>query len=129
VPIDAALVDVIDSRGGYRVFVTPEGDRKGLYVVKGTGGFFVREQQGGRSTLAFDYRIVAKPREENGTRLARVIDSAPHVDAFPGAGRKSVQRIPLPLSPEERLRREIGPRAYTDLMASLSKRFASLHSR
>jgi hypothetical protein len=35
VPIDAALADVIDLRGGYRVFVTPEGDSRGLYVVKG----------------------------------------------------------------------------------------------
>jgi hypothetical protein len=128
VPIDAALADVIDLRGGYHVFITPEGENKGLYVVKGAGGFFVREQQGGRSTLAFDYRIVAKPREENGARLAHVAEVAPHVDPRIGAGRIRSKQIPLPLSPEELLKRKIGPRAYAEIMTALNKRFASLPS-
>jgi hypothetical protein len=129
VPIDAAFADVIDLRGGYHVFVTPEGDSNALYVVKGAGGFLVREQHGGRSNMAFDYRIVAKPREEQGARLARFTDVAPHVETLPRVDRKHAQSIPLPLSPEERLKGEIGPRAYADLMTSLGKRFASLHSR
>jgi hypothetical protein len=129
VPIDAALADVIDLRGGYHVFVTPEGDSKGLYVVKGAGGFFVREQQGGRSNMAFDYRIVAKPREERGARLARVTDVAPPVDAIHDAARTSVQHLPLPLSPEERLKRKIGPRAYAEAMAALRYRLRPVASR
>jgi hypothetical protein len=129
VPIDAALADVIDLRGGYHVFVTPEGESNGLYVVKGAGGFFVREQQGGRATLAFEYRIVAKPREEIGTRLAPVTDVASPTRYLRGAGRgQTSQQIPLPLSPEELLKRKIGPRAYAELMTTLAKRFASLHS-
>ncbi len=128
VPIDAALADVIDLRSGYHVFITPEGDSKGLYVIKGSGGFFVREQQGGRSTLPFDYRIVAKPREENGTRLPRVTDVAQHVEPVTEIGLARPQRVPLPLSPEEHLKREIGTRAYAELMTTLSKRFASLRS-
>ncbi len=52
----------IDSRIGYMVFITPEGDTRGLYVTQKTpAGFVVRENQGGRSDAAFSYRIVAKP--------------------------------------------------------------------
>jgi hypothetical protein len=120
---------VIDLRDGYRVFVTPEGDSKGLYVAKAAGGFFVREQQGGRSTLPFDYRIVAKPREENGTRLAHVNAIEQPVSHVHGnSGARSSHPMPIPLSPEERLKRQIGQRAYAKIMAALSERFTSLHS-
>jgi hypothetical protein len=129
VKIDAALADVIDLRSSYHVFVTPEGDCKGLYVTKGPDGFIVRELQGGRSTLEFDYRIVAKPREENGARLARVADVSPHLDVFGAAGSKKPQQIPLPLSPEERLKRKIGVQAYAEMMTALSNRLAPLPSR
>jgi hypothetical protein len=111
------------------VFVTPEGDSNGLYVVKGAGGFLVREQHGGRSTVPFDYRIVAKPREERGTRLARVTPVAPGLDSPAVGDRARARQIPLPLSPEERLKRNIGPQAYAEIIAALSKRFASPHSR
>jgi hypothetical protein len=129
VAIDAALADVIDRRGGYDVFVTPEGDTEGLYVVKGAGGFVVREQEGGRSTLPFYYRIAAKPREEHGARLARVTASPSHVDDVPADALERSQHIPLPLSPEERLRRKIGPRAFAKIIADLNRRFASLPAR
>src|SRR5262249_59359174 len=43
----------------YGVFLTPEGDSKGLYVSsKSPISFEVREQQGGTSTLAFRHRLV-----------------------------------------------------------------------
>ncbi len=130
VPIDAGLADVVDLRGGYHVVVTPEGDSNGLYVVKGAGGFLVREQHGGRSTLAFEYRLVAKPREERGERLARVTGAIPpQAEAIRGEGVANPQRVPLPLSPEERLKRKIGPRAYAEIIAALSKRFAAVPSR
>ncbi|MGI8690623.1 MAG: hypothetical protein ACR2M3_18740 [Thermomicrobiales bacterium] len=46
----------------YHVFLTPETDTRGLYIVaKGATGFTVREQQGGTSTGAFSWRVVAKP--------------------------------------------------------------------
>lgn len=62
VPIDSAFAATIDSRADYLVFLTPRGDNRGLYVAQtSTAGFLVRESQGGRSTLAFDYRIVARP--------------------------------------------------------------------
>jgi hypothetical protein len=36
--------------------------------------------------------------------------------------------MPIPLSPEERLKRQIGPRAYAKIMAALSERFTALHA-
>jgi hypothetical protein len=68
--IDQAFASTIDPRVGYLVFLTPGGDSRGLYVVDRTpSGFLVRENQGGRSTLAFDYRIVAHPLNATLSRL------------------------------------------------------------
>ncbi|HMD02953.1 MAG TPA: hypothetical protein VKG44_08300 [Candidatus Baltobacteraceae bacterium] len=59
VQIDPTFGELGD--GAYEVFLTPKGDSRGLYVSGETAtSFVVRESQGGRSTLAFDYRIVAK---------------------------------------------------------------------
>ncbi len=63
VQIDPAFAKQLDSTKSYHVFLTPDGDSKGLYVTgKTSTGFGVRENQGGRSTLSFDYRIVGTPR-------------------------------------------------------------------
>jgi hypothetical protein len=67
---------------GYYVFLTPEGDSRGLYVSrKSRGAFEVREQQGGKSTLRFSYRIVAKRKDIPGRRLEKV--TRPDPTAFP----------------------------------------------
>ncbi|HLJ84784.1 MAG TPA: hypothetical protein VKT51_11470 [Candidatus Eremiobacteraceae bacterium] len=61
VALDPSFSNVIDTNAGYRVFVTPDGDCRGLYVAsRSPGGFIVRELQGGRSNVPFEYRIVAK---------------------------------------------------------------------
>jgi len=75
VRLNADFASTIDRRGGYLVFITPEGDSRGLYVEHKTGaGFEVRESQGGRSTIAFSYRIVAHPMGADGDRLPAVRD-------------------------------------------------------
>lgn len=53
----------IDTSKNYLVFITPQGQTQGdLYVAqKSPAGFAVRENQGGHSTVAFDYRIVGVP--------------------------------------------------------------------
>jgi len=62
VPLGADFANVIDGRANYLVFITPEGDNRGVYVSNKTPtGFAVHESQGGRSTFAFSYRVVAKP--------------------------------------------------------------------
>jgi hypothetical protein len=54
--------------------VTPEGDSPGhLYVSgKSAAGFTVRESSHGRSTLAFEYRIVAHPYGDSSQRMSAI---------------------------------------------------------
>jgi hypothetical protein len=59
----------------YHVFLTPDGDCKGLYVsAKSNGGFDVRELGGGTSNISFEYRIMAKRRGYENVRLEDVTD-------------------------------------------------------
>ncbi len=72
VRLEADYAAVVQNEA-YRVFLTPEGDCRGLYVsTKAPTGFEVRELQGGTSTLTFSYRVVAKRRDIPGPRLDRV---------------------------------------------------------
>src|SRR5580700_6869593 len=51
----------VNSGVEYHVFLTPKGECEGLYVAnEGVEGFDVRELRHGTSSVAFDYRIVAK---------------------------------------------------------------------
>ncbi len=60
VPLAADFRQTIDG-SQYMVFITPYGENGGLYIASRTAsGFVVREGHAGRSTLAFDYRIVAR---------------------------------------------------------------------
>lgn len=55
----------------YHVFLTPKGDCKGLYIAKESPtSFVVRELAGGVSSIAFDYRIMAKRKGYENIRLA-----------------------------------------------------------
>jgi hypothetical protein len=59
--------------GDYHVFLTPEGDCAGLFVsARAQDGFEVREQQGGRSSLPFSYRVAARRRDLRVQRLQPV---------------------------------------------------------
>jgi len=73
--IDAAFAETVSATEEYHVFLTPKGDCKGLYVIAETAtGFEVRESGGGTSSLAFDYRIVAKRRGFETQRLVDVTE-------------------------------------------------------
>jgi hypothetical protein len=73
VELDANFGKVI-KRGDYRVFLTPEGDCRGLYVRrKSAASFEVRESQGGKSSIAFSYRIVGRRKDITEQRFAKVI--------------------------------------------------------
>ena len=64
------FASAIDRGAGYLVFITPEGDNRGLYVTgKTSTGFEVRESQGGQSSIPFSYRIVATPFGVRASRL------------------------------------------------------------
>jgi hypothetical protein len=124
VAIDPALADSIDMRRPYEVFLTPRGDSNGLYVAqKGPQGFVVRESDGGRSTLTFSYRIVGKPFDENGARLAAAPPLlAPYGTILQHRGRRGP--LPAPLSPEARLQLRLGTQGYAQ--ALLTKRSLEL---
>ena len=75
IPLDLAFASTVNAGEAYHVFLTPNGDSKGLYVASKTAaGFEVREQGGGTSNISFDYRIVAKRRGYESVRLEDVTD-------------------------------------------------------
>ncbi|MFN8525195.1 MAG: hypothetical protein U0821_19030 [Chloroflexota bacterium] len=101
-PTFAALIQSAD----YTVFLVPEGDCKGLYSANRTAsGFDVRELQGGTSSLDFGYRVVAKRRDGDRSRLAKLdqLDPLPAVShtevADPTAAAKS--RTPSTSAPSQ----------------------------
>jgi hypothetical protein len=73
VALDADFAKVI-KRGDYRVFVTPEGDCRGLYIRnRSAASFEVRELGGGKSNVAFCYRIVGRRKDiRRHRRFARI---------------------------------------------------------
>jgi hypothetical protein len=75
VKIDADFAKVI-RRGDYRVFLTPRGDCRGLYVRRqGGASFEVREFGGGASSVAFSYRIIGRRKDIKGHRRFAKIDT------------------------------------------------------
>ena len=73
VRLDPTFGSTIDQRSSYMVYVTPDGENHGIYVTgKSRQGFWVRESYGGRSSIPFDYRVVAVPSGQTGTRMAFV---------------------------------------------------------
>jgi hypothetical protein len=73
VALDPTFAQTVNGGVEYHVFLTPNGDCKGLYVTqKSPTSFEVRELGGGTSSVAFDYRIVAKRAGFESVRLADV---------------------------------------------------------
>jgi hypothetical protein len=72
VSIESIFGETVNTGVDYHVFLTPNGDCKGLYVAqKSATSFVVRELGGGTSSIGFDYRIMAKRR---GFEQARLTD-------------------------------------------------------
>jgi hypothetical protein len=74
VRFDSAFASTIDAARGYQVFLTPNGETRGwLYVAaKYEGGFIVREAEHGRSSVYFDYRVVAHQYGASDARLPQL---------------------------------------------------------
>ena len=63
VSLDPLFAETVNTGYTYHVFLTANGNCRGLYVAKKTAtSFEVRELRGGRSEITFDYRIVARRR-------------------------------------------------------------------
>jgi hypothetical protein len=86
VQLDPAFAHTIDASQAYHVMLTPDGDTRGLFVAsKSPTGFLVREVQGGRGTLDFDYHIYAPALGQAGVRMtemsqARAAAMMPHAN-------------------------------------------------
>jgi hypothetical protein len=71
VNIESVFGETVNTGVEYHVFLTPNGDCKGLYVAqKSPTSFVVKELGGGTSSIAFDYRIMAKRSGFETVRLA-----------------------------------------------------------
>jgi hypothetical protein len=74
VKLDADFAKVIER--DYRVFLTPEGDCRGLYVRhKSAASFDVCELMGGKSSIAFSYRIIGRRKDIRGHRRFAKVDT------------------------------------------------------
>jgi hypothetical protein len=82
VPLEREFATLV-AGGDYMVFLTPQGDTKGLYVSRQDArGYEVREVQGGTGNVPFTYRIVTKRKDVEAKRFARV--STESVDKVAG---------------------------------------------
>ncbi len=72
VELDPLFAETIRT-DAYRIFLTPYGDSRGLFVAAKDGrGFTVQEAQGGTGSYGFDWRVVAERKEAPaGSRLMR----------------------------------------------------------
>jgi hypothetical protein len=75
IALDPTFAQTVNPGVEYHVFLTPKEDCEGLYVSHETPqGFEVHELRGGRSSIAFDYRIMAKRSGYETVRLADVTE-------------------------------------------------------
>jgi hypothetical protein len=71
ITLEPTFRQTVNTDTDYHVFLTPNGDSRGLYIAQKTPTTFeVREQGGGTSSVAFDYRIVARRNGYERIRLA-----------------------------------------------------------
>jgi hypothetical protein len=103
VKIDPTFSETVSETADYHVFLTPNADSKGLYVINKTPtSFEVRESGGGTSTLMFDYKIVAKRRGFESQRLVDVTErfkAETKLSTHAMAGDISAPTTPVPAKP------------------------------
>jgi hypothetical protein len=82
VKLDPQFGETVNTNVDYHVFLTANGDCKGLYVAqKSPTSFEVRELGGGASGVTFEYRIVAHRRGEESVRMADLTELLPKHEA------------------------------------------------
>ena len=101
VSLEPGFLETVDAAAGYHVFLTANGDCRGLYVAgKTPTGFEVRELGQGNASIAFDYRIVARRRGFENLRLQDVhLPQGPKDTQAGVASMRSGARIVAPPAP------------------------------
>lgn len=93
IELDPTFAQTVNTGVEYHVFLTPKGDCKGLYVSNESAtGFEVHELGGGTSSIAFDYRIMAKRVGHENVRLADLTEQFKKLEAQ----RQSMRRAARP---------------------------------
>jgi hypothetical protein len=102
VALESTFRQTVNVGPEYHVFLTPRGECEGLYVANTSATRFeVREQHHGSSTVASDYRIVARRKGYESIRLADKT-AVFHNPGVLFARRKKVLGIPAPAAPPVR---------------------------
>ena len=91
IAFEPTFAQIVNTGSDYHVFLTPEGECRGLYISnKSATGFEVHELGGGQSNVAFSYRIVALRRgyenvrlEDKTAMMATMKDNMPKPSAIP----------------------------------------------
>jgi hypothetical protein len=109
VTLDAEYAQTVNTGMDYHVFLTPNGDCKGLYVTQKSGNSFeVHELGGGASSIAFDYRIMARRKGFENVRMADLtgkiqrdstLHAGPHPSSKPVAAHAARPKVPARQTP------------------------------
>jgi hypothetical protein len=91
IPLEPTFAQTVNTASNYHVFLTPDGECRGLYVTnKSASGFEVHELGGGQSNVGFSYRIVALRRgfendrlEDETAMVAKVKENMPEPSVIP----------------------------------------------
>jgi hypothetical protein len=98
VNLESVFGETVNTDINYRVFLTPNGDCRGLYVAQKTPtSFVVRELGGGTSSIAFDYRILAKRKGYESIRLADKTEVFNRKNAAMRRSQSPFSKMPDPL--------------------------------
>jgi hypothetical protein len=82
VQLDPTYLQTVNTQVHYHVILTPMGECNGLYVARELpASFEVRELGGGKSSVGFDYRIVARRKGSENVRLQDVTERLRRAEA------------------------------------------------
>lgn len=125
VNLEGIFGQTVNTEVDYHVFLTPNGDCKGLYVAqKSPASFVVRELGGGTSSIAFDYRIMAKRRGYENVRLAdktATFSMAANPSFAVRPGLRSPKALPSPQTDREKHRAAAQQRSLAQLHMVVNK--------
>jgi len=103
IELDSTFAQTVNTGLEYHVFLTPKGDCKGLYVSNESAtSFEVHELGGGNSSIAFDYRIMAKRSGYENVRLADVTERYRQFAEELAQRRQNQGKHPMPQRPMRR---------------------------
>jgi len=95
IDLEPTFAQTVNTDLEYHVFLTPNGDCKGLYVSqKSPTAFEVHELGDGTSGVAFDYRIIAKRKNYETIRLADYTERMKRLQEHLAKIRQRKQAIP-----------------------------------